>query len=125
VRKEAAPLSKRILVVDDQEAMGRLIKLNLEQDGHAIILMSSTSDALEAIEAGERFDLYILDVKMTPGDPSGLALARMLEFRGQRPLVIFITGDPGMAAHPEFKGRTVLAKPIDFAVLRRAVAATP
>jgi DNA-binding LytR/AlgR family response regulator len=87
--------------------------------------MSGTSDALAAIEYGERFDLYILDVNMAQGDPSSLALARMLEFRRQMPLVIFITGDPGMAAHPEFKGRTVLAKPIDFDVLRRTVAAVP
>jgi hypothetical protein len=50
---------------------------------------------------------------------------RMLEFRRQTPLVIFMTGDPGLAAHPEFKGRTVMAKPIDFALLRSAVAAVP
>ena len=102
--------------------MGRLIKRNLEEDGHAVTLMTDTNAALEAIDAGDTFDLYILDINMTPGKPSGLALARMLEFRRQTPLVIFITGDPGMAAHPEFKGRTVMAKPIDFTVLRRAVA---
>jgi DNA-binding response OmpR family regulator len=115
-------LSKRILVVDDQ-AMGRLVKLHLEQDGHAVILMSDTNTALEAIDAGDTFDLYIVDVNMPSGAPHGLSFARMLEFRRQTPLIIFITGDPGLAAHPEFKGRTVLAKPIDFALLRGAVAA--
>ena len=115
-------MTKRILVVDDEQAMGRLIKLNLEQDGHAVTLMTDTNAALEAIDAGDTFDLYIIDVNMPAGAPHGLSFARMLEFRGHAPMVIFMTGDPGMAAHPEFKGRTVMAKPIDFALLRKAVA---
>jgi CheY-like chemotaxis protein len=113
-------LSKRILVVDDQEAMGRLVKRNLEHDGHLVTLMTDTDAALEAIDAGDTFDLYIVDVNMPAGVPHGLSFVRMLEFRRR-----VITGDPGLAAHPEFKGRTVLAKPIDFALLRRAVAAVP
>jgi DNA-binding response OmpR family regulator len=118
-------LTKRILIVDDEEAMGRLIKLNLEPDGHAVTLMTDTNAALAALDAGNTFDLYILDVNMPTSAPNGLSFARMLEFRGRKPLVIFITGDPGLAAHPEFNGRTVLAKPIDFDVLRRTVAAVP
>jgi PleD family two-component response regulator len=55
------PLTKRILVVDDQGAMGRLVKLHLEQDGHALILMANTNAALEAIDAGDTFDLYIIE----------------------------------------------------------------
>jgi CheY-like chemotaxis protein len=82
-----------------------------------VTLITDTDSALEAIDGGATFDLYILDIDIT-GEPSDLAVARMLEFRRQ-PLVIFITGDPGLAAHPEFKGRRVLAKPIDFARLRR------
>jgi two-component system, sensor histidine kinase RpfC len=116
------PLTKRILVVDDEEAMGRLIKLNLERHGHAVTMMTDTNAALEAIDAGDRFDLYIIDVNMPAGAPHGLSFARMLEFRRLAPMIIYMTGDPGMAAHPAFKGRTVLAKPIDFALLRRAVA---
>jgi CheY-like chemotaxis protein len=115
-------LTKQILVVDDEQAMGRLVKLHLEQDGHAVILTADTNAALEAIDAGDAFDLYILDVNMPASAPHGLSFALMLEFRGRAPLVIFITGDPSLAAHPEFKGRAVLAKPIDSALLRRAVA---
>ena len=118
-------MTKRILVVDDQEAKGRLIKLNLEADGHSVTLMTDTDAALDAIDAGDTFDLYIVDVNMPAGVPHGLSFVRMLEFRRLAPMVIFMTGDPGLAAHPEFKGRTVLAKPIDFALLRRAVTAVP
>jgi PleD family two-component response regulator len=58
------PLIKRILVVDDEEAMGRLITRNLEPDGHAVTLMTDTNGALDAIDAGDTFDLYIIDVNM-------------------------------------------------------------
>jgi CheY-like chemotaxis protein len=118
-------LTKRILVVDDQEAMGRLVRGNLEQDGRAVTLMTDTNAALAVIDAGDTFDLHIIDVNMPAGAPHGLSFARMLEYRRRAPWVIFITGDPGLAAHPEFDGRTVLAKPIDFALLRRTVAAVP
>jgi CheY-like chemotaxis protein len=115
-------LTKRILVVDDEQAMGRLIKRNLEEDGHTVTLMSDTNAALGAIDAGDTFDLYILDVNMPAGSPHGLSFARMLEMRRRVPLIIFITGDPDLAAHPEFNCRTVMAKPIDFVLLRKAVA---
>jgi CheY-like chemotaxis protein len=63
-------LTKRILVIDDQEAMGRLIKLNLEPDGHVVTLMTDTDAALAAIDAGDTFDLYIIDVNMPVGAPT-------------------------------------------------------
>jgi CheY-like chemotaxis protein len=52
------PLTKRILVVDDQEAMGRLVRGNLEQDGRAVTLMTDTNAALAVIDAGDTFDLH-------------------------------------------------------------------
>jgi CheY-like chemotaxis protein len=56
--------------------MGRLVKLHLEQDGHAVILMANTNAALEAIDAGDTFDLYIIDVNMPAGAPHGLSFVR-------------------------------------------------
>lgn len=113
---------KRVLVVDDEPSMGRLMMVHLERDGHAVTSMSSSMDVLAAIDAGARFDVYVLDIQMPHGQPHGLSLAKMLGSRHPAAAFIFVTGDPDMAAHGEFAGLTVLGKPIDFAALRQAVA---
>ena len=112
----------RILVVDDSVAIGRLVTTHLERDGHVVTAVTSAMAALAAAEAGDKFDLYVLDVHMQRGDPHGISLARMLEQRDPDAAIIFITGDPALATRPELAGRKVLSKPIDFAALRQAVA---
>ena len=116
---------KRVLVVDDNQTLARLVKRRLERDGHTVTTMNSSMDALAAIDAGERFDVYVLDVNMQQGEPHGLALARMLELRQSTAAVIFITGNLDLAAGDDFVGRTVLEKPFDFDDLCRAVAELP
>lgn len=114
---------KRVLVVDDEPGMARLITTHLERDGHALTTMNSGMDVLAAIDAGGQLDAYVLDVQMQPGQQHGLSLAKMLERRHPDATIFFVTGDPGLAALDEFDGRTVFGKPLDFAALRRAVAA--
>jgi two-component system response regulator GlrR len=116
---------KRVLVVDDNPGMVRLITLHLERDSHLVTSMKSSLDALAAFDAGARFDVYVLDVRLQRGEPHGLALAKMLEQRQPSAAFVFVTGDPDLEAHSEFFGRVLLAKPLDFAALRRAVAEAP
>jgi len=115
---------KRLLIVDDEPSMARLMKTHLERDGHTVTTMSSSLEVLAAIDGGARFDVYVLDIQMQRGEPHGLSLAKMLEHRHPTAVCIFVTGDPDMASHGEFRGRTVLGKPIDFDALRRAVVGT-
>lgn len=61
----------RILVVDDDDAMGRLIHRVLSAH-HDVTVEGGARAALRRIEAGERFDLILCDVTM-PG-MSGVAL---------------------------------------------------
>ncbi len=56
---------KRILVVEDDEAINRLICMNLSVAGYEPVPVYDGADALASIE-GERFDLALLDV-MLPG----------------------------------------------------------
>lgn len=58
-------MSKRILVVDDEVALARLVQINLQRDGHEAWIVHDGTAALDAIAASQP-DLVILDVVM-PG----------------------------------------------------------
>jgi CheY-like chemotaxis protein len=71
------PPKKRILVVDDEPSITRLLKLNLEQTGDYVVRTENV--ATSALAAAEAFrpNLILLDVAM-PGLDGG-ALARQIQ----------------------------------------------
>jgi signal transduction histidine kinase/CheY-like chemotaxis protein/GAF domain-containing protein len=78
----------RILVIDDEASLRRIIELAMKKEGHEVRTSSNALDALR-IYREETFDLLILDMKM-PG-MGGIELCRHLP----RPLppVLVISGD--------------------------------
>lgn len=77
---------KRILVVDDEENIRTLYKLELEDEGFKVALASSGEEALERLER-EAFDLVTLDIKM-PGTGGIEVLRRIKERYGNLPVVL-------------------------------------
>lgn len=75
----------RILVVEDEPAIARLIQRYLERAGYAVLAVGSGPEALRAVRAS-RPDLVILDV-LLPG-PDGLTVLEWLK------------GDPATAVVP-------------------------
>lgn len=67
-----------ILVVDDDQRMRRLLRLNLENAGYEVIAREDGASALELIEL-EPPDLVLLDVMM-PGIDGFACLERLREF---------------------------------------------
>jgi DNA-binding response OmpR family regulator len=110
-----------ILVLEDDEAMGRLIRRRLEAAGHRAHVFAQAASALDEIDDGASFDLYLLDVTMPVGELHGLALARMIKARLRDPRIIFVTGDPDLVSGPDRGLGPVLAKPIDFIELLREI----
>jgi DNA-binding response OmpR family regulator len=53
----------RVLVVDDEDDIRALVRLNLEQDGHEVVSAASGPEALELI-ASDIPDVIVLDVMM-------------------------------------------------------------
>lgn len=92
----------RILVVDDQEAIRRLLFMALREQGFAVKAVASGEEALEAIEA-LRPDLVFLDWKM-PGMGGNEVLGRLRVSNYAGRVVI-------MTAYPEVCGATPPAKP--------------
>ena len=79
---------KRVLVVEDNATNRRVLALQTSKWGMASRNTESPADALRWIEAGEAFDIAILDMHMPEMD--GVALARHIRERRQNlPLVLF------------------------------------
>ena len=107
---------KRILVVDDEAALTRMVKLNLEHTGDYEV--RTENEGAMAIPAAREFrpDLILLDVMM-PG-MSGDEVAAMLKEEEALANIklIFVTaivtkGETGSLG-TEIGGQTFLAKPI-------------
>jgi len=104
---------KRILAVDDEEAVASLLQRILERLGCRVITALSGEEALAHLDA-EEFDVIVSDLKM-PG-MSGQEL--YLHLKENRPEVaerfIFVTGDvitPGTSDFIQASGRPSLSKP--------------
>src|ERR1700720_1067670 len=91
-------MSASILVLEDDETTGRLIRAQLKAAGHRVRVFAHAAAALDEIDAGATFDLYLLDVTMPVGELHGLALARMIKTRFSDARIIFVTADPGLVS---------------------------
>lgn len=57
----------RILVVEDEEQIRKLVKLNLELEGYEVVTVDNGRKALDIIE-GQHFDLILLDIMLPEVD---------------------------------------------------------
>ncbi len=78
----------RILVVDDEPKLGRVVQEMLELDGHAVVRAGGGQDALVLL-AGDPFDVVVTDLRMPGVD--GLAVLRAARARPAPPAVILLT----------------------------------
>ncbi|MBK8977104.1 MAG: sigma-54-dependent Fis family transcriptional regulator [Planctomycetes bacterium] len=80
----------RILVVDDDEALGRSLQIQLEEHGHAVTTCMNGRDALRLVGDGGAFDLLFLDLRLP--DQSGLRVLKTLQGLSSPPDTVMITG---------------------------------
>ena len=112
---------EQILVVDDEQAVLRLIELLLEADGYRCAVASSAAAALEVVETG-RFAVALCDMSL-PSE-SGLELARKLCARDPQLAVVMVTAvdDPEVARIAVENGAYgYVVKPFTPSALRIAV----
>jgi two-component system nitrogen regulation response regulator NtrX len=78
---------KRILIVDDEENIGRSLKLILEREGYAVTVCLSVG---EARAHPHRPDAYLVDVRLPDG--SGIDLVRWLRANDVDAPILMISG---------------------------------
>jgi PAS domain S-box-containing protein len=102
---------KRLLVVDDHATNREIVSRQVRAWGMRPMGVEHPSEALALIEAGDRFDVVVLDMQMPEMD--GLALARQIKrHRPDLPLVLVTSlgGLPEARSSTEFVAQ--LTKPL-------------
>lgn len=111
----------RILVVEDEKHLNRIISEAMEDEGYSVDSCFNGADALEyALSA--KYDVMILDIMLPKLD--GLELVRRLRRRGDATPVLFLTARDSVADKVEgleSGGDYYLTKPFDFQELLAVV----
>lgn len=80
-------MAAKILLVEDEKALSRIVRYNLEKEGHRV-LVAEDGEAGLALARRERPDLVLLDIMLPKLD--GLAVCRALRASSQVP-ILFLT----------------------------------
>src|SRR6266567_7012082 len=78
--------SKRILVVDDEQPIQRILRRNLAMSGYDVVLAGDGKEAIEMVRLHQP-DLILLDLYM-PGDVSGLDVCVAVRQSLRTPIII-------------------------------------
>jgi two-component system alkaline phosphatase synthesis response regulator PhoP len=116
-------MSKRILIVEDEENIADGLAMNLEAEGYEVAIVGDGVTALETYSKGF-YDLIILDI-MIPGK-DGLTVCREIRAGGGRLPILFLTARDRQSDRIEgflTGGDDYLTKPFDLQELLLRVAA--
>jgi DNA-binding response OmpR family regulator len=80
----------RILLVDDEQAVQKLLSYPLQKEGYEVVRAHDGREALERF-AEQRFDLVVLDIMLPRLD--GIEVCRRLRSRSQVPIIMLTAKD--------------------------------
>ena len=111
----------KVLIVDDETNMRRILKANLRMDSHICVEAANSSEAV-AILSREDFDVVVTDQKMPGG--TGLDVLRAVQESDPTTSVIFLTavGTLELAVASMRQGAfDFLTKPFDIDIMRATI----
>jgi CheY-like chemotaxis protein len=117
-------MTRRVLIVDDEANIRRMMQLTLEADGYDVEDAADGATALEQFGDGSRFDAVVLDQKMPGMD--GIETLRQMLTRAPGARIIMATAFASIELAVDAMkagARDFLKKPLTPALLRDAVAA--
>jgi CheY-like chemotaxis protein len=114
-------LSKKILVVDDEESIRELMKMGLGILGYDTEFAKNAKEALEILDKKE-FPLIITDLRLP--DIDGIELCMQIRKRSSETIIYAFSGGVTEVEFDQFEEMGfdgLLSKPIKFEVLERAI----
>jgi DNA-binding NtrC family response regulator len=115
----------RVLAVDDEPALGKVVSRLLAVDGHTVVVARSVDEAIEEL-AQDRFDVVLSDLGLGPGaEAGGWDLARHVAMHYPGTRFLLATGwgpqiDPKVAVARGV--HAIVSKPYKLNELRNIVA---
>ena len=113
----------RILLVEDEERLQRVLARTLEQSGYSVQTASTVAEAVEAAISNTP-DVMVLDVNLPDG--TGWGVLRQLAMQGitceSLPTIVLSAGQPAQSRITEFQPRAFLPKPFPVDALKRLIA---
>jgi DNA-binding response OmpR family regulator len=110
-QKEAESLTgSRILVVDDDVNLTRLLRAILRTSGFDVVTCGDSTEGLSVAEA-DQFNLIILDLRMPVMD--GRTFYKELRERGVKTPVVIASAYGARAAQAELGAQAAIEKPFD------------
>lgn len=114
-------VTKRVLLVEDDEDISALAVLLLRDLGHEVDVVHNGADALAAI-ARRRPDLILLDMKMPVMDGTSFAREYHRLHAGGPPLVVFTAAEDAGRRASEIGADGHIGKPFEFGEFKATVA---
>ncbi len=112
---------KRIMVIDDENIVGKMIKATFEHDGYSVETFLNPKPALARLKE-ETFDVVITDLKMK--DMDGMEVLKAIKSESPDIKVIMITAFASLDAAVEAFRRNAndfFAKPVKISDLKACV----
>ena len=100
-----------ILLIEDDEGLALALSASLRGAGHQVTTALDGFAALKALDSDTLIDLLLTDIVMPPGQPHGLALARLAQQKRRNLAVILMTGFPDL--RQQVDGYKLLLKPLE------------
>jgi DNA-binding response OmpR family regulator len=100
----------RILIIDDDEAILRLLRLSMASDGLHVATARDGTAGLERLDS-DKFDVIVLDLQMPGMD--GRTFYREMVSRGYDAPVVILSAYGAEKAKRELGAAAAIAKPFD------------
>ena len=109
----------RVLLVEDEEPLRRILARNLSRRGYRVTEAASAAEAIAALRSGNPFDALLLDVNLP--DQTGWDVLRALKDSDVPPVIVMTALRPVRRRLDEFHPAAVLLKPFPVDALVRLV----
>jgi DNA-binding response OmpR family regulator len=112
------PLSHKVLLVDDDDAIRTMMTLTLEHKGFAVVAAANVTEALKLITT-ESFDVLITDLHM-PNPSDGFAVITAMRHIQPKALTLLVSGYPDVKSAMDailLEADEIIVKPFETKTL--------